>query len=139
VLRDFEDPVDTYMRASAIMSVRQEEWFKSICAASKRVENILKKVEPGNTVSPDLFAQDEEKALYSRFKETEDPFIADAVKGEYTGALKLLASLKEPIDSFFDKVLVMSDDIDVRSNRIALLKNLVSLFDRVAQFSKIST
>jgi len=139
VLRDFDDPVDTFMRAGAIMSVRQEEWFKSICSASKRVENILKKVEAEDTITPSLFVQEEEKALYLRFKEAEDPFIADAARGEYTSALKLLASLKEPIDSFFDKVLVMSDDIDVRINRIALLKNLVSLFDRVAQFSKIST
>ncbi|HQI00840.1 MAG TPA: DALR anticodon-binding domain-containing protein, partial [Deltaproteobacteria bacterium] len=108
-------------------------------SASKRVENILKKVEAEDTITPSLFVQEEEKALYLRFKEAEDPFIADAARGEYTSALKLLASLKEPIDSFFDKVLVMSDDIDVRINRIALLKNLVSLFDRVAQFSKIST
>jgi glycyl-tRNA synthetase beta chain len=69
----------------------------------------------------------------------EDPFIAHAVKGEYTRALKLLAGLKEPIDAFFDKVLVMSEDEDIRRNRIALLKSLVGLFDRVAQFSKISS
>ncbi len=139
VARDFDDPLDTFMRASAIMSVKPEPWFGSICAASKRVENILKKVEAAGNIKESLFAQDEEKTLYSRFKEMEDPFIAHSVKGEYASALKLLAGLKEPIDNFFDKVLVMSDDAQVRSNRIALLKNLVGLFDRVAQFSKIST
>jgi glycyl-tRNA synthetase beta chain len=139
VSRDFDDPVDTLMRAQAIMSVKGEPWFGSICAASKRVENILKKAGKTGEVSASLFAQDEEKALFARFKETEDPFIANAVKGEYTGALKLLADLKEPIDSFFDKVLVMSEDEAVKANRIALLKSLVGLFDRVAQFSKIST
>ncbi len=60
-------------------------------------------------------------------------------KGEYIDALKLLAGLKDPIDSFFEKVLVMSEDIKVRENRIALLKGLVVLFDKVAKFSKIST
>ena len=69
----------------------------------------------------------------------EGSFIAHAAKGEYAEALRLLAGLKEPIDSFFDKVLVMSEDEGVRKNRIALLKALVGLFDRVAQFSKIST
>lgn len=139
VSRDFNDPLDTFMRANAIMSMKPEPWFGSICAASKRVENILKKVEAAGDIKESLFAQDEEKSLYGSFKEMEDPFIALSVKGEYASALKLLAGLKEPIDNFFDKVLVMSDDAEVRSNRIALLKNLVGLFDRVAQFSKIST
>ncbi len=139
VLQGFDDPVDTFMCARAIAGVKQEEWFASISAASKRVENILKKTQAEGTVSEALFAQDEEKALYARFREMEDPFIAHAVKGEYTRALKLLAGLKEPIDAFFDKVLVMSEDEDIRRNRIALLKSLVGLFDRVAQFSKISS
>lgn len=139
VLRDFDDPVDTFMRAKAIAGVKQEPWFGSICAASKRVENILKKAGAAGETEEGLFAQDEEKALYASFKGMEDPFIAHSAKGEYTEALKLLAALKEPIDSFFDKVLVMSDDENVRINRIALLKSLVGLFDRVAQFSKIST
>jgi glycyl-tRNA synthetase beta chain len=138
VLRDFDDPVDTFNRARAIMSVKAEPWFGSICAASKRVENILKKAGETGSVNPGLFAQDEEKALYDRFRETEDPFIANAAKGEYAEALKLLAGLKDPIDSFFDKVLVMSEDEAVKNNRIALLKSLVGLFDRVAQFSRIT-
>ncbi|MDM7933937.1 MAG: glycine--tRNA ligase subunit beta, partial [Methanothrix sp.] len=139
VSRDFDDPVDTFMRAQAIMTVRQEAWFSSICAASKRVENIPKKVQAAGAVTEKLLSQDEEMALHARFRETEQPFIAYSEKGEYADALKLLAALKEPIDSFFDKVLVMSEDEAVRSNRIALLKSLVGLFDRVAQFSKIST
>ena len=139
VLRDFDDPLDTFMRAQAIRSVHQEPWFDSICAASKRVENILKKIEASPEISEDLFDQEEEKALYKSFKEVESSFISFAVKGEYTSALKLLAGLKEPIDHFFDKVLVMAEDITTRNNRIALLKSLVSLFDRIAQFSKIAT
>ncbi|HQO82326.1 MAG TPA: glycine--tRNA ligase subunit beta, partial [Deltaproteobacteria bacterium] len=139
VLQSFDDPVDTFMRARAIADVRHQEWFASISSASKRVENILKKVQVSGSVSEDLLIQDEEKALYGRFREMEDSFIAHAAKGEYAEALRLLAGLKEPIDSFFDKVLVMSEDEGVRKNRIALLKGLVGLFDRVAQFSKIST
>ena len=139
VIRDFDDPVDTLLRARAITAVKRQEWFSSISSASKRVENILKKAAVSGTVNEALFVQDEEKALYRCFKEMEGPFISHALKGEYDRALKLLADLKEPIDSFFDKVLVMSEDEDVRKNRIALLKSLVGLFDRVAQFSKIST
>jgi len=139
VLRDFDDPVDTFMRAEAIGIVKTEPWFESICAASKRVENILKKVDASPEIAIDLFETDEEKALYNSFKEVESSFISYAGKGEYTSALKLLADLKEPIDHFFDKVLVMAEHIPTRNNRIALLNALVRLFDKIAQFSKIST
>ena len=139
VIGTFDDPVDTYQRAQALATLRKEPWFESICAASKRVENILKKAATHAKVSPGLFAQDEEKALHKAFQTMESAFTAHAQKGEYTDALKLLAGLKEPIDSFFDKVLVMSEDVAVRENRIALLKGLVLLFDKVAKFSKIST
>lgn len=139
VIGTFDDPVDTFQRAQALATMRKEPWFESICAASKRVENILKKAATHAKVNPDLFAQDEEKALHKAFQTMEGAFTAHTQKGEYTDALKLLAGLKEPIDSFFDKVLVMSEDVAVRENRIALLKGLVLLFDKVAKFSKIST
>jgi glycyl-tRNA synthetase beta chain len=90
-------------------------------------------------VNPGLFAQNEEKALHDAFQTMEGAFVAHTQKGEYIDALKLLAGLKDPIDSFFEKVLVMSEDTLVRENRIALLNGLVVLFDKVAKFSKIST
>jgi len=139
VIGTFDDPVDTLQRALALSSVRKEPWFEPICAASKRVENILKKAATQAAVDPKLLAQDEEKALHKAFSAMEQPFLAHTASGRYTEALKLLAGLKEPIDSFFDKVLVMSEDVAVRENRVALLKGLVSLFDKVAKFSKIST
>ncbi len=138
VMRDFDDPVDTCMRAEAIATVKSEPWFESICAASKRVENILKKTQAATEICADLFAQEEEKALYEGFKDMEQSFIGHADQGDYTAALKLLSGLKEPIDHFFDKVLVMAEDIPTRNNRIALLKSLVTVFDKIAQFSKIS-
>jgi glycyl-tRNA synthetase beta chain len=118
--------------------MKGEPWFAFICTASKRVENILKKVEPGAEITESLLAQEQEIALYKKFKEIEGPFIKRAEKGEYAAALKLLSGLKEPIDSFFDKVLVMTEDVHVRRNRIALLSRLVGLFGRVARFSSIA-
>ena len=138
IIGSFDDPVDTFMRAQALASVKQEPWFDSICTASKRVENILKKVAVGADVNPKIFAQDEEKALHKAFQAIQAPFVTYTEKGDYTSALKLLAGLKEPIDSFFEKVLVMSDDVAQKENRIALLRALVTLFDKVAKFSKIS-
>ena len=138
VILSFDDPVDTFKRAEAIAAVRTEPWFGSICAASKRVENILKKTEAGSVVTESLLAQEQEIALYRKFKEIEQPFSALAAKGDYAAALKLLAGLKEPIDSFFDKVLVMTEDVHVRANRLALLASLVKLFGKVARFASIA-
>ncbi len=137
-IASFDDPVDTFRRASALAEMKKEPWFESICAASKRVENILKKAESQAAVNPALFAQDEEKGLFQAFRDMEAAFVSNTEKGDYTAALKLLAGLKDPIDRFFEKVLVMADDAAVKENRIALLKGLVSLFDKVAKFSKIS-
>jgi len=139
VLPGFDDPVDTFMRAKAIMSVKHEKWFESLCTASKRVENIIKKSDVNVDISEELFEQDEEKDLYKTYKDMEQAFISYASKGEYSSALKLMAGLKGPIDVFFEKVLVMSESTAVRQNRICLLKTLVNLFDRIARFSRIST
>jgi len=135
----FDDPVDTYMRAKAITSAIKESWLESICIASKRVENILKNTEVSEDISPDLLVQEEEKSLYRKFQEIERPFISYARKREYTSALRLLADLKDPIDAFFDEVLVMTDDIPTRNNRITLLKRLVGMFNAIAKFSCINT
>ncbi len=138
VIGTFDDPVDTYERARAISEVRGEPWFVSVCAASKRVENILKKVESKGEVDEGLFVQEEERRLFSAYLTVRDDFRAKAKQGDYAHALRLLAGLKEPVDAFFDKVLVMIDDEPVRNNRISLLSRLVGLFDQVARFSRIS-
>jgi glycyl-tRNA synthetase beta chain len=138
VTGSFDDAVDTFKRADAIAAIKNEAWLTSICAASKRVENILKKAGAGDVIEEGLLAQEQEIKLYKEFMAVEKPFISYAEKGEYAEALKLLAGMKEPIDAFFDKVLVMAEDMHIRANRLALLKNIVSMFSRVAKFSAIA-
>jgi glycyl-tRNA synthetase beta chain len=139
VTGSFDDALDTFKRADAIAAIKNEAWLASICAASKRVENILKKADAGDTIEKGLLAQSQEIELFNVFTSVEKPFITHAEKGEYSEALKLLAGMKEPIDAFFDKVLVMAEDMHIRANRLALLKNIVSMFSRVAKFSAIAT
>jgi glycyl-tRNA synthetase beta chain len=139
VIGSFDDALDTFARAEALASIKSEPWLASICSASKRVENILKKADATDSIDDGLFAQEQEISLYKAFRDVETPFINHAAGGEYNEALKLLAGLKEPIDAFFDKVLVMAEDQHVRANRLALLKRIVSMFSRVARFSAITT
>ena len=81
VIGTFDDPVDTFQRAQALSTMRREPWFESICAASKRVENILKKTVPTSNVNPALFAQDEEKALHNAFQAMESRICCPYPKG----------------------------------------------------------
>ena len=84
-----------------------------------------------------LFNEQAEKALadhMSRLSAEVHPLLA---QGEYTEVLKRLASLRNPVDTFFDNVMVMADDRDIRVNRLALLNNMHGLFMRVADLTRL--
>ena len=88
-------------------------------------------------VRPDLLTEAAEQALAGRLVELSSEAIPLMEAGLYGDALNRLASLREPVDAFFDQVLVMAEDPAVRDNRIALLNELGSLFLRVADFSRL--
>jgi glycyl-tRNA synthetase beta chain len=88
-------------------------------------------------VRPDLLIEDAEQALAGRLVELSSEVMPLMEAGLYGEALNRLARLREPVDAFFDQVLVMAEDAAVRDNRIALLNELSSLFLRVADFSRL--
>jgi glycyl-tRNA synthetase beta chain len=115
----------------------------SLAAANKRVANILKQAAgKGEDVSGAEAAKLQDPAEHELFQA-----IATAVKhatplfeqGDYTGYLKAFAILKKPVDAFFDSVMVMADDLDLRRNRLALLSDLRSSMNRVADIAKLAT
>src|SRR5712691_2793657 len=112
---------------------------ESLAAANKRIGNILKQAEtvpPGFDVA--LMVLPEEKALASTFKQLQ-PNVDSALRSlDYTAALKQLASLKAPVDAFFDKVMVMDKDPRVRANRIGFLGTLHGTMNRIADLSKLA-
>ncbi|HEX6298125.1 MAG TPA: glycine--tRNA ligase subunit beta [Burkholderiales bacterium] len=112
---------------------------ESLAAANKRIGNILKQagaVPDGFDAA--LMTQPEEKTLASTFGSLK-PQVEKAFENlDYTGALKALASLKAPVDAFFDKVMVMDDDPRVRANRIGFLGTLHGSMNRVADLSKLA-
>jgi len=112
---------------------------ESLAAANKRIGNILK--QAGN-VRPDfdmaLLVLPEEKALATTFARLR-PDVDRAFRSlDYTTALKTLASLKAPVDAFFDKVMVMDKDAKVRDNRIGFLGTLHGTMNRIADLSKLA-
>jgi len=112
---------------------------ESLAAANKRIGNILKQAEtvpPGFDIA--LMVLPEEKALASTFKLLQ-PDVDGAFRSlDYTAALKQLASLKAPVDAFFDKVMVMDKDPRVRANRIGFLGTLHGTMNRIADLSKLA-
>ncbi|HET7364366.1 MAG TPA: glycine--tRNA ligase subunit beta [Burkholderiales bacterium] len=113
---------------------------ESLAAANKRIGNILKQA---GTVPADydlgLMLLPEEKSLATTFGRLQ-PDVDKAFGAlDYTGALKALASLKAPVDAFFDKVMVMDKDPRVRANRIGFLGKLHGTMNRIADLSKLAT
>jgi glycyl-tRNA synthetase beta chain len=112
---------------------------ESLAAANKRIGNILKQAErvpPG--FDAELMLLPEEKTLAAAFRSLQ-PDLDSAFRAlDYTTALRRLASLKDPVDAFFDKVMVMDKDPRVRANRIGFLGRLHGTMNRVADLSKLA-
>ena len=113
---------------------------QSLAAANKRIGNILRQAGtvPGD-FDPALMVLAEEKSLASSFRSLEPQVDRAFGALDYTGALKALATLKGPVDAFFDKVMVMDKDPQVRANRIGFLGKLHGTMNRIADLSKLAT
>jgi len=113
----------------------------ALAAANKRIVNILRKSggEAGASVNPALLQEDAEKALFAAVEAAAPGIEAQLAAADYTSALKALAGLRAAVDAFFDNVMVMAEDAQIRSNRLALLSRLAGLMNRVADISKLSS
>ena len=128
------NPSDFDRRVKAVAAFRKLDAAEALAAANKRVANILAKVEGevAATVNAGLLQEDAEKALFAAI-EAEQAYQAGG--HSYAESLAHLASMRAVIDSFFDNVMVNADDLAVRANRQALLKQLRELFLQVADIS----
>ncbi len=132
------DVVETADKAKALEEVRKSPDFPALAMAFKRVINISQGTEPGE-INPLLFEHPEEKLLADAAQVMESE-VAEALKQrDYPAVGRALAKLKGPVDSFFDRVLVMAEDQRLRANRLALLKRISQTFLQMADFSRIST
>jgi glycyl-tRNA synthetase beta chain len=130
---------DFDQRIKAISEFSQMPEAESLAAANKRIRNILKKSDEKFITSTDtsLFQDEAERILAKKIDEV-TPLAQPLFEcGEYIEGLKILAGLKEPVDQFFDQVMVMTEDTSLRNNRLSLLKQLESLFLSVADISRL--
>lgn len=139
-----DDVVDALARAEAVKQVLHLPEFLAIGAACKRMRNILKQAEEKGIASSSSVevlptAAEEEKTLISYLKDQGSKVEELRGKKEYLEALRLLATAREPVDRFFDKVMVMVENAKERANRLALLRALLKQFSTIADFSEIVT
>lgn len=134
-------PYDIAARIEALRSFRQRTEASSLAAANKRIRNILKKTSPAQAgpVRKELFREDAEDTLHAAIEALSGDVEALFQQRDYERALSQLANLRQPIDSFFDHVMVMDDDETLKTNRIALLARIDALFMHVADFSRLQS
>ncbi len=133
----FTDIVEAMQKAQALEEVRRGLDFSALAVAFKRVINISRGAQ-ASEVKPDLFEHQSERELLAATQAMEEAVAKALPDRQYSEVFKALASLKAPVDKFFDEVLVMTDDPKVRENRLALLVRISQTFLRLADFSRIS-
>ncbi len=135
--KNLSEPLDINNRVHAVNAFNQLPEAQALAAANKRVSNILAKLngESSTELNPDLFELDAEKALASAVAQKAELVAPLFSNRQYTEALAELADLRASVDTFFDDVMVMTDDLALRNNRIALLNQLRNLFLEVADIS----
>ena len=133
-----EEPMTLITRAQALESARANdvETFADLATAYARANN-LRDAEAGTSCDAALFG-DEERALDSAVSTASEAVSEALAADDYAAALAKLAALRGPIDTFFENVMVMSDDDEIRENRMKLLNSFVAVFANVADFGKMA-
>jgi glycyl-tRNA synthetase beta chain len=137
-----DDLADLSARSEAVSAARGSEDFLAVSAAFKRMKNILAQAkEKGDVLAPadSMAAQASgaEAALAAQASATGDTVKALCAGRDYAAALESIATLRPPIDAFFDQVMVMDPDADIRQRRLGLLASILTSFAGIADFSEI--
>ena len=130
---------DLKIRLQAVRAFAALPESPALAAANKRIGNILKKAgEVDAHVNTALLQEDAEKDLYAAMQKLLPTSEAQFKSGDYTASLQTLAALRAPVDAFFDGVMVNADEMDLRLNRLGLLKMLHVAMNRVADLSRLA-
>ncbi|MBV1875948.1 MAG: glycine--tRNA ligase subunit beta [Cycloclasticus sp.] len=132
-------PVDFMNRIRAVKDFSQLNEAASLGEANKRIQNLLKKAPEnvGHLFDESRLQDQQEIDLYNQLQTTQKQVKPLIDEQQYIQALKVLSTLKEPIDAFFEHVFIMTDDKDLKNSRLALLNKIHSNFIKIADISMI--
>jgi glycyl-tRNA synthetase beta chain len=137
-----DDLVDASERVAALKAIRRTKNFSPLAAAFKRIRNILEKSAGAGDkgqrgVNTELLKEPAERDLYVAAQKIGEEATRRKRARKYREALEKISELRPAVDLFFDKVLVMAEDENVRRNRVALLGGLLKEFSTIADFSEL--
>jgi len=134
---------NVWKKVHALEKLKAEPDFEPLAVSFKRVVNILKQADYLETeivdIDENLFQHKSESKLYDTYKIAKKSVSENLNRKRFDKALLVIAAMRDSIDAFFDDVMVMTDQADIRTNRLLLLRHIADLFGLFADFSKIST
>ena len=133
----FDDLVDVQSRIAALAEFKTHPDFEPLTVAFKRVGTIIKEGVDA-PIDPTLFQDDAEACLYQAIQTAKCSADTLVASGAWLDALTEIATLRGPVDRFFDKVMVMAEEPHLRANRLALLTVIARMFGKIADFSRIA-
>lgn len=133
---EFDDIHDSYLKIEELSKWKYRSEFLDILGSFNRVSNLASKAA-GTAVNEGLFKEKAELELLQAYKGISAEYEKYVDGREYGKALKLMITLKKPIDDFFDNIMVMVEDEGVRNNRLGLLKSIGAMMNRIADLGAI--
>jgi glycyl-tRNA synthetase beta chain len=127
---------DVKKKVVALSDLKEQSHFEPLAIAFRRVVSILNEEADGD-IEQSLFKEPAEKNLYDEYLKIKEPIEICLRKKQFSQALEKIATIKETVDAFFEQVMVMAKEDDLRKNRLRLLKHISLLFSNIADFSKI--
>ncbi len=132
----FSNILVDFQRALSVQKTKPNENFRKLIISYKRVKNIVKDRDLLFFTEEKLIEK-EEKELFDLFKAVEEEVLKEVEKRNFLKAQEILMTLRPFIDSYFDNVMVMVEDDELRTNRIAMLQKISALFEKIADFNEI--
>jgi len=132
----FDDMLDALMKIEQLSRWKDREEFKSILASFNRVSNLAVKAK-STDINAELFTEKPEIDLLNAYERIKEEYAESVRNRNYDNALKLLMTLKKPVDDFFDGIMVMVEDEDIKNNRLGLLANIAAMMNQVADLGAI--
>jgi glycyl-tRNA synthetase beta chain len=131
-----DDVYEAYRRVQALHSLRGNTDFEDLLVSFRRMSNIIE--EGGKAdFSPSMLVEKEERALHDHFQSMRESILEHIGERKYVDVYRILSTFKPLVDNFFDNVLVMDENLELRKNRLGLLQSIIAVFSGIIDFSKI--
>lgn len=134
ITKNVVNPFELKVKGEIIEKEREKPEFKTLCESYTRINNILKGSNIESEPSQELFSEQSEINLFKAYLKVKSDYFKT---NDYLEKINLLYKINDPVTSFFDNVLVMTEDLEMRGNRLALLSKIKEFLSDFADFSKI--